>query len=83
MSGDTTKNVSPQAKPEQPALASSKMAQTTLYVKKYCSDYMVYGIQIDQLGLMVSTQKSVLKNMHRVPKYQPKCVKFCWFGFER
>ena len=50
--------------------------------KKNCSDYGVHGIQIDRLELTVSTQKSVLKNMHRVLRYRPKCVKFCWFGLE-
>ena len=50
--------------------------------KKNCSDYGVHGIQIERLGLTVPTQKSVLKNMHRVPRYRPKCVKFCWFGLE-
>ena len=37
--------------------------------KKICSDYGVHGIQIDRLGLTVSTQKTVLKNMHRVQRY--------------
>ena len=50
--------------------------------KKSCSDYRVHGIQIDGLNLTVSTQKLVLKNMHPVPRYRPKCVKFCWFGLE-
>ena len=50
--------------------------------KKNCSDYVVHGIQIDRFGLTVSMQKSVLKNMHRVPRYRPKCVKFCRFGLE-
>ena len=50
--------------------------------KKNCSDYGVHGIQIDRLRLTVSMQKSVLKNMHRVPRYRPKCVKFCWFGLD-
>ena len=36
---------------------------------------MVHGTQIDQLELAVSTQKSVLKNIHRVPRYEPKCAK--------
>ena len=40
--------------------------------KKNCSDYGVHGIQIDRLGLTISTQKSVLKNMHRVPRYYQK-----------
>ena len=31
----------------------------------------------------VSTQKSVLKNMHRVLRYRQKCVQFCWFGLEQ
>ena len=42
----------------------------------------IIGIQIDQFRLTVSTQKLFLKNMHWVPRYLPKCVKFCWFGFE-
>ena len=50
--------------------------------KKNRSDYRVHGIQIDRLNLTVSTQKLVLKNMHRVPRYRTKCVKFCWFGLE-
>ena len=37
-------------------------------------------MQIDRLGFTISTQQSVLKNMHRVLRYLPKCVKFCWFG---
>merc|ERR1712243_451325 len=45
-----------------------------LKVKKNRSDYRVHGIQIDRLGLTVSTQKSVLKNMHRVPRYYQKSV---------
>ena len=51
------------------------MALTPLSVKKKCSDYRIHGIQIDRLGLTVSTQKSVLKNMHRVPRYYQKDVK--------
>ena len=50
--------------------------------KKNCSDYGVHGIQIDWLGLTISMQKSDLKKMHRVPRYHPKCVNFCWFGLE-
>ena len=38
------------------------------------SDYRVQGIQIDRLGLTVSMQKSVLKNMHRVQRYYQKSV---------
>ena len=45
-------------------------------------DYEVHGIQIDRLGLTVSTQKLVLKNLQRVPRYRPKSAKFCWFGLE-
>ena len=43
--------------------------------KKICSVYKVYGTQNDRLELTVSTQKSVLKNMHRVPRFSPKCAK--------
>ena len=35
---------------------------------------MVHGIQIDRLGLMVSMQKSGLKNMHWIPGYYRKSV---------
>ena len=37
--------------------------------KKNCSDYRIHGIQIDQLELTISMQKSVLKYMHGVPRY--------------
>ena len=50
--------------------------------KKNCSDLGVHGTQIERLRLTVPTQKSVLKNMHRVPRYRQKCVKFWWFGLE-
>ena len=55
-----------------------------LYITSYhiTSVYRVYGTQNNQLELMVSIQKSVLKNMHRFPRYRPKCIKFCWFGLE-
>ena len=36
--------------------------------------FRVHGIQIDQLGLTISTQKLVLKNMHRVPRNYQKIV---------
>ena len=42
--------------------------------KKNRSDCRVHGIQIDRLGFTVSTQKSVLKNMHRVPRNYQKIV---------
>ena len=50
--------------------------------KKNCSYYRVHGIQIDRLGLTVSTQKLVLKTMHWVPSYRSKCIKFCRFGLK-
>ena len=37
--------------------------------KKKSSDYRVHGTQNDRLESRVSTQKSVFKNMHRVPRY--------------
>ena len=43
--------------------------------KKNCSDYRVHGIQIDRLVLTVPMQKSIFKNLHRLLRYQPKCVK--------
>ena len=51
------------------------ITQTKIY-----SVYRVHGTQNDRLELTVSTQKSVLKNMHRVLKYLPKCPKICRFG---
>ena len=33
-------------------------------------------------SIMVSMQKTVLKNMHRVLRYWQKCVKCYWFGLE-
>ena len=42
--------------------------------EKNRSDYRVHGIQNDRLNLMVSMLKSVLKNMHRVPRYYQKTV---------
>ena len=58
------------------------MAQAPSKVKNNWSAYWVHGIQIDRFGLTISTQQSVLKNMHRVLRYRPKYVKFCWFGLE-
>ena len=43
--------------------------------KNNSSDYRLHGTQNDQLELTVSTQKLVLKIMHRVLKYLPKCAK--------
>ena len=37
--------------------------------EKNSSDYRVHGTQNDWLELTVSTQKSVLKSMHRVLRY--------------
>ena len=34
----------------------------------------LHGTQNDQLEPTIPTQKSVLKNIDRVPRYQPKCV---------
>ena len=48
--------------------------------KKNSSDYRVHGTQNDQLEPRVSTQKLVLKNMHRVPRYWQKHPKLCRFG---
>ena len=48
--------------------------------KKNSSDYRVHGTQNDQLEPRVSTQKSVLKNIHRVPRYWQKHPKLCRFG---
>ena len=38
------------------------------------SEYMVHGTQNDRLEPSVSTQKSVLKNIHRVLRYWQKCI---------
>ena len=42
--------------------------------EKKSFEYRVHGIQNDRLRLTVSTQKFVLKNMHRVPRYYQKGV---------
>ena len=47
--------------------------------KKNSSDYRVYGSQNDGLEPRVSTQKSVLQNMHRVPRYWQKCIQIYLF----
>ena len=52
-----------------------KTSDPLISEKKNCSDYRVHGIQNDRLGLTVSTQKSVLKNEHRVPRYCKMCQK--------
>ena len=49
--------------------------------KKNSSDYRVHGTQNDRLELTVSTQKLVLKNMHRVRRYWQKSLKICRFGW--
>ena len=43
--------------------------------KKICSVYGLHGTQNDRLELTVSTQKTVSKKTHRVPRYWPKCAK--------
>ena len=43
--------------------------------KNFCSVYRLHGTQNDRLELTVSTQKTVSKKMHRVPRYWPKCAK--------
>ena len=48
--------------------------------KKSFSVYRVHGIQNNRLELTVSTQQSVLKNMHQVLSYWSKCPKFSRFG---
>ena len=42
--------------------------------KKNSSDYGVYGTQNNRLEPRVSTQKLVLKNMHRVLRYGQKYI---------
>ena len=44
--------------------------------KKNSSDYRVHGTQNDRLEPTVPTQKSILKNMHRVLRYLQKCARF-------
>ena len=79
---DTKKKLRPLGHLEALPLAPLKMVLAPLKVKKNHTDYRVHGIQIDRLELTVSMQKSVLKYMHRVLIYWPKCVKFYWFGLE-
>ena len=52
-----------------------KLTAPFITQKKNSSDYRVHGIQNDRLELTVSTQKSVLKNMHRVQRYLTICAK--------
>ena len=48
--------------------------------KNFCSVYGLHGTQNDRLELTVSTQKTVLKKTHRVPRYWPKSLKIMRFG---
>ena len=48
-------------------IAHEKFQDPCISPKKNSSDYRVHGTQNDQLELMVLTQQSVLKNMHRAP----------------
>ena len=41
-------------------------------IQKKCSFFGAHGTQNDRLEPRGSTQKSGLKNMHRVPRYQAK-----------
>ena len=56
------------------------LANPFIIQKYFFHVYRVHGTQNDRLELTVSTQKSVLKNMHRVPRYWPKGLKICRFG---
>ena len=42
--------------------------------------YRVHYTQNDRLEITISTQKSVWKNMLRIPRYWSKCVKIWGFG---
>ena len=53
---------------EVPVLAPFKVDSPLYNSKKNSSDHRVYGTQNDRLELTVSTQKSVLKNMHWVSR---------------
>ena len=48
--------------------------------KKNGSVYELHGTQNNRLELTVSTQKTVLKKTHRVPRYWPKSLKIMRFG---
>ena len=48
--------------------------------KNFCSVYGLHGTQNDRLELTVSTQKTVLKKTHRVPRYWPKSLQIMRFG---
>ena len=57
---------------EVPVLVPFKVDSPLYKSKKNTSDYRVHGTQNDRLELTVSTQKSVLKNMHWVQRYHQK-----------
>ena len=52
-----------------------KFQDAIISPKKNSSDYRVYGTQNKRPEQGVSTQKLVLKNMHRVLRYGQKCIK--------
>ena len=60
-----------------------KFLRTFYNSKNVCLVYRIYGTQNNQLELTVSAQKSVLKNMHWLLTYQPKCPTFYKFGWNQ
>ena len=50
-------------------IAHEKFQDPYISPKKNSSEFKVFGTQNDRLELTVSTQKSGLKNMQRVPRY--------------
>ena len=55
-----------------PHFSLKKFLDPFISQKKNSSDYRLHGTQNDRLELTVSTQKSVLKNMHWGLRYWPK-----------
>ena len=55
-------------------LVTSIIFCNPLYTSKKNSVFRVHGTQNNRLELTVSTQKLVLKNMHRIPRYSTKYV---------
>ena len=57
-----------------PHFSLTKLPAPCISKNKNSSDYRLHGTQNDRLELTVSTQKSVLKNMHRVQRYYTICA---------
>ena len=64
-----------------PQKTLNNLQPTYNWKRQSCSIYRVHGIQNNRLDLSVSTQKSLSKKMHRVPRYctkWPKTAGLVW-----